>query len=85
MPVQHRKGPPVLTYPEKCTGCLVCQLRCSFRFVKAFNPARSAIVVRRLVGKENEFALSFTDLCDNCGICARYCPYSALEWTKGRL
>lgn len=78
------KGPPIITHPDRCTGCLVCQLRCSWRFEKAFNLAKSAILVRRLVGQDTEFSLSFAPLCDNCGICARYCPYGALTWTKGK-
>ncbi|MFQ5829069.1 MAG: 4Fe-4S binding protein [Candidatus Methylomirabilia bacterium] len=80
--VRRRMGPPILIHPEQCTGCLICELRCSLRFVKAFNSSRSAIQVRRLVGGDHEFAVAFTDLCDNCGICARFCPYEALEWTK---
>ncbi|MDP2951774.1 MAG: 4Fe-4S binding protein [Chloroflexota bacterium] len=62
----------------KCTGCLICELRCSLRFEKAFTPARSAIQVRRLAGGEDRFRVSFSDACDNCGICVRFCPYGAL-------
>jgi len=76
------KGPPIKVYPENCAGCLVCELRCSLRFEKAFNPSKAAIKVRRLVGEENEYAVSFTDKCDNCGICARYCLYEALIQEK---
>ncbi len=76
------KGPPITVYPENCAGCLVCELRCSLRFEKAFNPGKAAIQIRRLVGEENEYAVSFTDKCDNCGICARYCLYGALVWEK---
>lgn len=82
--VQRRKGPPILIHPEKCTGCLICELRCSLRFVKAFNSSRSAIQIRRLVGDNHEFAVALTELCDNCGICVRFCPYEALELTKRR-
>jgi ferredoxin len=59
-------------------GCLICELRCSLRFVKAFNPAKAAIEVRRQIQSTNEYEISFTDRCDNCGICARYCSYGAL-------
>jgi ferredoxin len=77
-----RKGPPVLVFPEKCTGCLICELRCSLRFEKEFIPSAAAIRVRRLVGADREFDVTLTELCDNCGLCARYCPYEALVWTK---
>lgn len=80
--VSDRKGLPLLTYPEKCTGCLICELRCSLRFARAFDLYRSAIQIRRQVGGEYEFSIAFTDVCDNCGICARFCPYGALESTK---
>lgn len=72
------KGPPIRVYLEKCTGCFVCKLRCSLRFEKAFNPSKAAIKIQRLVGEENEFNIAFTEQCDNCGICARYCLYGAL-------
>lgn len=79
-----RKGPPITVYAERCTGCLICELRCSLRWEKEFNPSKSAIIIRRLVGAENEYQVSFTDKCDNCGICARYCPYGALIQEKER-
>jgi len=68
--------------PSRCTGCLICELRCSLRFGKAFNPSLAKIRIRRLVGRENEYEISFTTECDNCGICARFCPYGALLQEK---
>ncbi|HIE16769.1 MAG TPA: hypothetical protein EYP71_01050, partial [Dehalococcoidia bacterium] len=69
---------PVLGDASKCAGCMTCMLRCSFRFDGAFNLASSKIQVRRLVGRPSEFEITFTDGCDACGICVRYCPYGAL-------
>jgi ferredoxin len=77
-----KKGPPILADASKCAGCLVCQLRCSFRFEKEFNPSKAAITIRRLVDGENEYEISFTDRCDNCGICVRHCPYGALMFEE---
>ena len=82
--VTTRKGPPIKVDASKCTGCLICELRCSLRFEKAFNPSKAQIRIRRLVGADNEYEISFTDECDNCGICARYCPYGALIQEKKR-
>ena len=76
--VSTRKGPPITVNAASCTGCLICELRCSLRFEKAFNPSKAQIIIRRLVGADNEYEISFTDRCDNCGICVRYCPYGAL-------
>ena len=77
-----KKGPPITTDDTKCTGCMICMLRCSFRFEKAFNPAKAAIQIRRLVKADTEYHISFTDICDNCGICVRHCPYDALLQEK---
>ena len=80
--VTRAKGPPIGADASKCTGCLTCGLRCSLRFEKAFNPARAAIKIQRLVDAENEYEISFSDRCDNCGICVRYCSYGALTQEK---
>ncbi|HDM76627.1 MAG TPA: hypothetical protein ENG51_09175 [Deltaproteobacteria bacterium] len=68
----------ILVHPEKCVGCLICQLRCSLRLTNSFNPARAAILIDR---SSNELgaSITFTDACDGCAICARNCPYGALE------
>lgn len=64
--------------PAKCTGCRICQLRCSLRLEKAFSLSRARISIQRLVNQDTEYSISFTNECDACGICARYCPYGAL-------
>ena len=69
---------PITVDPAKCTGCRICQLRCSFRLEKAFGLSRARISIRRLVNQDTEYSISFTSECDACGICARYCPYGAL-------
>lgn len=66
---------PILAYPEKCTGCLRCQLRCSWTYVSAFNPSESYIQVE--LGDVNR--ISFTELCNACGFCVDECPFGALE------
>ncbi|MBM4432480.1 MAG: hypothetical protein FJ025_00555 [Chloroflexi bacterium] len=78
-----RKGPPIEVHPSKCAGCLICELRCSFRFERAFNPVRAAIKVTKS-NREDEFTILFTEKCDNCGICARFCPYGALIQERKR-
>jgi len=52
-------------------------MRCSLRFVDAFSPAAAKLVVIPFSDdKLNE--IWFTEECDTCGICARYCPHNAL-------
>jgi Fe-S-cluster-containing hydrogenase component 2 len=38
--------------------------------------------VERLVGRPNEFDVSFNADCDACLTCALYCPYGALTASK---
>lgn len=67
---------PITIDVENCTGCLSCVMRCSLRFEDTFGPTGAKLKVIPLVGGINE--ITFTDECDTCGICARYCPHSAL-------
>jgi len=69
--------------PSKCAGCITCMLHCSFRSGNKFSLADSNIKVERLVGRPNEFDVKFSDACDACLVCARYCPYGALTASKG--
>lgn len=60
---------------EKCTGCLNCQLICSFTYAGSFNPSQARIIVESQDGK----AISFADNCiQNCHLCTRYCAYGAI-------
>lgn len=75
---EEKKGQPIQVFSDHCAGCLICELRCSLRFEEAFNPSKARIKVLRLVDADTEYAVTFDDDCDNCGICARHCPYEAL-------
>jgi ferredoxin len=57
-------------------------LRCSFRNGNKFDLSKSHIVIERLVGRADEFDVTFTAECDACLVCARYCPYGALSSSK---
>ena len=67
---------PITIDPENCTGCLTCVMRCSLKYGNAFSPAAAKVVVIPITEEANE--IWFTDECDTCGICARYCPHDAL-------
>ena len=77
-----RENRSITADPSKCAGCIICMLRCSFRTDKKFNLARSRIRVTRQSGREDEFAVSFSENCDACLTCAGYCPYGALAAAK---
>lgn len=64
--------------PENCTGCLNCQLRCSFKKYGSFCPSGSAVDIASRPGNETIMDISFKSHCDNCGLCASWCPYGAL-------
>lgn len=83
MQAEKRKGKecPILLYPEKCTGCRLCQLRCSIRQLGEFNPEKSYITVTRDHGIRTA-RLELTDDCTWCGYCTRFCNYGALELRK---
>jgi len=64
----------ILIDVERCTGCLICQLICSFTYTRAFNPAKARIVI-----EHDRKAIHFTDECvEGCHLCTRYCVYGSI-------
>jgi ferredoxin len=61
--------------PERCTGCLRCQLACSRQYTGAFNPSAAHVQV---VLKGTGCRISFSEGCTGCGICVEDCFYDAL-------
>jgi len=74
---------PITIDPENCTGCLTCVMRCSLRFEDSFSPAAAKLTVIPF-SDEKVNMIMFTDECDTCGICARYCPHDALYRGEAR-
>lgn len=68
----------LVVHEDKCTGCRTCQYRCAWRFDKGFGVDGSAIIIHR-TGNSIASQISFTSVCDSCGLCARACPYGTLE------
>lgn len=62
--------------PEKCTGCVQCELACSFVQTGAFRPSRS--VIRVLLFDEQAAYAPYT--CFQCGEawCMTACPVNAI-------
>jgi len=65
------------TNPAQCVGCLLCQMRCTFRFIKAFGLTEARINID-WEEASCTYTIDFDDGCDSCGLCARYCVYGAL-------
>jgi Fe-S-cluster-containing dehydrogenase component len=76
MSFTDENNPGVLIDLDKCTGCLNCQLICSFTYHEIFNPSLARIRVERTIDDEKK--TSFTDECIRCSLCVDYCVYGAL-------
>lgn len=62
---------------ENCTGCMRCQLICSYKVNKTFGYDLARIRIKR-VGFEEEYDVSFSEECNRCGLCLQYCTYNAI-------
>lgn len=69
----------IMTDDEQCTGCLRCQLACSFSYTKSFNPSAARVHID-FFGVE--CSIRFTEDCVSCGLCADNCFYGALQSSK---
>ncbi|OIN94944.1 MAG: hypothetical protein AUJ48_04180 [Deltaproteobacteria bacterium CG1_02_45_11] len=68
---------PIEANGANCTVCLVCQMVCAFKFTgNSFNVSEAAIKLKRTA--QGTCDAEFTDKCDDCGLCVRYCSYEAL-------
>lgn len=65
--------------PQRCSGCLRCELGCSDAHTKGFNPSIARIQVT-MTGPDCH--VLFTEECVSCGICADQCLYGALSKVK---
>lgn len=66
--------------PKFCTNCNICELICSFKKFKVFNPSISLIRIRY------NYELGFLEkaiICNQCGTCLSVCPTGALEAKDG--
>ncbi|MFC1869752.1 hypothetical protein ACFLYE_00600 [Chloroflexota bacterium] len=83
MTTTEKKKIKVRVNPEKCTGCRVCQLECSFKYHKVFNPALSSIQILETPEKGISYVISYKDECRNCVTCVKACVFGALEIEEG--
>ncbi|MDH5751970.1 MAG: 4Fe-4S dicluster domain-containing protein [Deltaproteobacteria bacterium] len=67
----------LLLHPERCTGCLRCELACSFERTGQYQPSRSVIRVLPLEGHTSQAPF----VCWQCreGWCMTACPVDAIS------
>ena len=76
MPYTDQNNPEISIDLDRCTGCLNCQLICSFTYHKIFNPDLAQLKIGR--GLDDEKSAAFTNECVGCFVCVDYCVYGAL-------
>ena len=62
--------------PEKCTGCLQCEMACSFEHEGIFNPAKSRIKVFEFEHGKRSIPYTCTQCAD--AWCMQACPVGAI-------
>jgi len=63
-------------HPEKCTGCLRCELACSYMQTGTFHPAKSVIRVSPFEGHTSYAPYTCTQCAE--GWCMTACPVGAI-------
>lgn len=61
---------------QKCTGCRMCEMYCSFKKTRTFNPTRSRVSVV----KWEEHGINIPSMCQHCEdpLCLMVCPTGAI-------
>ena len=80
MPDANKEGRKIVVDASRCQCCWICVMRCGLRFDKSINPKSAKIIVKPYYGFWPE--ISFTEDCDECGICVRHCPTRAIDFEK---
>ena len=69
---------PIIVEPEKCVGCLLCAMRCSYR-EGGVNPFLGKIIIERTGKSRFDRRIFFQNDCDDCHLCVNICPSGALS------
>ena len=74
------KDPRFQIDQDRCTGCLLCALACSFIKTSTFGLSDSLVRIGRDLarGSHERYSITFDGGCDGCGFCVRYCNYDAI-------
>lgn len=66
----------LVAVPERCTGCGICTLVCSFHHYREFNPARALLTIVR----DQKEGANIPVICQHCDtpLCMESCPAGAI-------
>jgi len=78
-----------------CTGCLICEMVCSFHHVRQFSRTKTSIKVKKSIfNQEEKTQITISSnreekdpLCDLCinedsPLCVRFCPENVLKFRR---
>jgi Fe-S-cluster-containing hydrogenase component 2 len=81
--------------PGSCTGCLICEMVCSFHHVRQFSRTKTSIKVKKSIFNQEEkthITISSNKqeenpLCDLCihegsPLCVKFCPENVLKFER---
>jgi carbon-monoxide dehydrogenase iron sulfur subunit len=66
----------IIINEDRCAGCRICQLICSFTHQQIFAPEKAYIQIQI---DEIFPKISFLEGCTHCYQCVKHCLYGALE------
>ncbi len=68
--------------PERCSGCGICELVCSFKKWGIYNPKKAfiRIVTNKDLGFSIPMILPNCDLCNGEELCVHSCPKNVLQF-----
>ena len=72
-----RKANRIEINEANCTGCLMCELWCSFVHHNVLNPSKANLRIEDSYGLSPKIV--FLEDCYQCGQCVQHCLYGALN------
>ncbi len=82
---------------EACTGCLICEMACSYHHIRKYSRSHSSIKVNKSIFNpekgaeiilyyENDKWIPVCDLCkgEDSPLCIRFCPEDVFKAKRGR-
>lgn len=85
----------IVTNPKACTGCLICELACSFHHIGKYSKSHSSIKVIKCIfnpERDPKITISYekeegTPVCDLCKkeelpLCIKFCPEDVFKFEE---